>query len=195
MASKVLPGCVVASLILAALTASVEAQPYIGSGAAVPSGTWVPSYVSYYGPTAPGAYPYGDSGYYGSPYLPPVDYYFSYPYASRYLPSYSYTPSPYRQVPGAAAYGTPPYTYSPDAYTYDLYAQSYADAYAQFYPYYPPYFYYPPPAFPYGYYHYFIPRRPRSPYRPMTLQEYLYRGSQGPTRVRDIVPGVPELGG
>ncbi len=187
MVSRVLPGCAVASLVLAAgLAASVEAQPYFDPGAIVPSQPWTPSYVSYYGPAAPGSYPYGDYGYYGYPYFAPPDYYFL-PYASRYLPSYSYTPSPYMQVPGAAAYGTPPYTYSPNAYTYDLYAQSYAS--------YPPYFYYPPPVFPYGYYYPFIPRRPRSPYRPMTLQEYFYRASQGPTRVRDIVPGVPGLGG
>jgi hypothetical protein len=184
MASKVLPGCVIASLLLAAgLTTSVEAQSYIGPGATVPGWTWTPSYVNYYGPSAPGSYPYGDYGY---SYLPSPEYFF--PYASRYLPSYSYLPNPYRQVPGAAAYGVPPFTYSPDAYTYDLYAQSYA--------YYPPYFYYPPPVFPYGYYYYrFIPRRPRWPCRPMTPPEYLYRESQGPTRVRDIVPGVPELGG
>ncbi|MCL5280454.1 MAG: hypothetical protein M1376_11165 [Planctomycetes bacterium] len=186
MASKVLPGCVVASLLLAVvLPAWVEAQPYGGPGS------------GFYGPSAPGTYPYGDYGnsdYYGYPYFPFPG--FFYPYASRYLPSYSYTPSPYMQVPGAAAYGTPPFAYSPFAYTYDLYAQSYADAYAGLYPYYPPYAYYAPPAYPYGPYHRFIPRRPRfSPYRPMTLEEYFYRESQGPTRVRDIVPGVPELGG
>jgi len=133
-----------------------------------------------------------------------VDYYYYFlPYAARYLPSYSYTPSPYIQVPGAAAYGTPPYAYSPDAYNYDLTAQSFAEFFSllpYFYDYYPPYFYYPPPAVPYGSYGYnysypFIPRRWRSPYRPMTLPEYLYRQSQGPTRVRDIVPGIPELGG
>ena len=183
MASKVLPGCVVASLLLGALTASVEAQPYGGG--------------SYYGPGTPGSYPYGGSGY---SYPPTADYYYYvYPYASRYLPSYSYTPSPYNPVPGAAAYGPPPFSYSPNAYTYDLYAQSYADffnALPYLYYYYPPYSYYPPPALPYNYSYYpFIPRRWRSIYRPMTLPEYLYRGSQGPTRVRDIVPGIPELGG
>jgi len=185
MASKVLPGCVVASLLLVAeWTTSARAQTYG------------------YGPAAPGSYPYGDSGYSGYPYIPSIDYFF-YPYASRYLPSYSYAPSPYRQVPGGAAYGPLPFSYSPNAYTYDLNAQYYADLYAQYYadlygaqsyPYYPPY-YYPAPAFPYGYYSPFIPRRWRSPYRPMTLPEYLYRQSQGPTRVRDIVPGIPELGG
>ena len=184
MAAKILPGCVVAALILAALAASVQAQLYGGSGS------------GFYGPSAPGAYPYGDYGYYGYygyPYLPFPGLYP--PYASRYLPSYSYTPSPYVQVPGGAAYGTPPFSYSPFAYNYDLYAQSYADTYAQLYPYYPPDFYYTPPVYPYRPYYRFIPRRPRTPYRPMTLQEYLYRASQGPTRVRDIVPGIPELGG
>jgi hypothetical protein len=185
MASRIRSGCVAASLILAAaLAMSVEAQPYGGPGAGVPGQTWTPFYAGYYG--APPSYPYGDYGDYGYSYLPSPGYFF--PYASRYLPSYSYTPNPYMQMPGAAAYGTLPFTYSPNAYTYDLYSQSYG--------YYPPTFYYPPPVFPYGYYYYhFIPRRPRSPYRPMTLPEYIYRQSQGPTRVRDIVPGVPELGG
>ena len=190
MALKVLLGYVVVSLLLAVgLTTSVRAQPYYGSGAGP---TWTPYGGSYYGPSTSGS-SYGDYGYYAYPYVLP-DYSF-YPYASRYLPSYSYTPSPYRPVPGGAAYGTPPFTYSPDAYTYDLYAPFYADLYSQIYPYYQPYFYYPPPAFPYGYYYPFRPRRWRSPYRPMSLPEYLYRESQGPTRVRDIVPGIPELGG
>jgi hypothetical protein len=187
MASKVLPGYVVASLLLVAgLTTSAEAQVY--------------------GPYAPGSYPYGGSGSYpysGYGYLPQYDYYYYFfPYASRYLQSQSYTPSPYRPMPGAGAYGTPPYTYSPDAYNYDLTAASFADyfsAFPFFYDYYPPYYYYPPPAAPYGYngysYYPFIPRRWRSPYRPMPLPEYLYRQFHGPTRVRDIVPGIPELGG
>jgi hypothetical protein len=190
MVSTVLSGRVVAPLILtAALATAAEAQYYFGPGSQF--------YAGSYGPSASGAYPYGNYGdyaYYGYPYYLPFPGLYT-PYASRYLPSYSYTPSPYMQVPGGAAYGTPPFTYSPFAYNYDLFAQSYADAYAQFYPYYLPYSNYAPPAYPYGRYYRFIPRRPRSPYRPMTLQEYLYRQSQGPTRVRDIVPGVPELGG
>ena len=48
MASKAVPGCVVASAILAALAASVGAQPYGGG--------------NYYGPGAPGSYPYGGYG-------------------------------------------------------------------------------------------------------------------------------------
>lgn len=189
MGSKILPGYAVASLLLlAGLTTSVKAQVY--------------------GPYAPGSYPYGGSGSYpygGYGYLPQLDYYYYfYPYASRYLPSYSYTPSPYMPAPGAAAYGTPPYTYSPYAYNYDLTAASFADFFNalpylyDYYPpyaYYPPYSYYPPPVVPYGYHYPVIPRRWRSPYRPLTLPEYLYRQSQGPTRVRDIVPGMPELGG
>ena len=81
-------------------------SPYFGSGAGP---TWTPYGGNYYGPAAPGSY--GDYGYYGYPY--PLPDYYLYPYASRYLPSYSYTPSPYRQVPGAAAYGTPPFSYLP----------------------------------------------------------------------------------
>jgi hypothetical protein len=198
MASKVLSGYVAASLLLVAgLTTSVEAQPYFGSGAGQ---TWTPYSGNYYGPAASGAYPYWDYGY---SYVPLVDFFLNPPYASRYLHSYSYTPSPYRPVPGGAAYGTPPFSYSPDAYTYDLNAAYYADLYAQYYadlygvqsyPYYPSY-YYPSPVVPYGYYSRFLPRRWRSPYRPMPLPEYLHRQSQGPTRVRDIVPGIPELGG
>ncbi len=194
MASKVLPGCVIGYLLLVAgLATSVRAQPY---------GT----YGAY------GSYPYGS---YGDTYVLLPGYIF--PYASRYLPSYSYTPSPYMPVPGGAAYGGVPFTYSPNAYTYDLYAQSYASYppvyfyppdsdYSQTYNYppdysylqtynYPPAIYSSPPAYPYRYYRPFNPRRWRSPYRPMSLQEYFYRGSQGPTRVRDVVPGIPELGG
>ncbi len=182
MALKVLPGCVLGSLLLVVgLATSVKAQAYGNYGVY-------------------GSYPYGS---YGGTYLLLPGYVF--PYASNYLPSYSYTPSPYMPVPGGAAYGGVPFSYSPFAYNYDLYAQSYASYppvyfyppgydYSQTYNY-PPAIYYSPQQYPYGYYRPFNPRRWRSPYRPMTLQEYFYRESQGPTRVRDIVPGVPELGG
>jgi hypothetical protein len=182
MASKVLHGGVLACLLfVAGWATSAKAQPYGNTGVY-------------------GSYPYG---YYGDTYVLLPGYIF--PYASQYLPSYSYTPSPYMPVPGGAAYGGVPFTYSPNAYTYDLYAQSLASYppvyfyppdydYSQTYTY-PPATYYLPPPYPYGYYRPFIPRRWRSPYRPMTLPEYFYRASQGPTRVRDIVPGIPELGG
>ncbi len=170
MTSKTFWGCVLISLFLImGRVGPARAQVHLGPGVTVFSQTWTPTYM----------YPYG---YYGYPAGPWFVFPVPGPYASRYLPSYSYTPNPYAQVPGAAAYGAPPYTYFPNAYTYDLYPQSHV---------YPWGIYYAPGSYPYVYY--FGPRYARLPYRAMTMREYLARQRQGPTRVRDIVPGEPGL--
>jgi len=174
MASRGLLGRVVVSLIvIAGWTAWAGAQPYAG-----------------YGPTTLGYNDYGDTYSLGPWY--PV------PPPSRYIyPSYSYNPNPYASFPGAFSYEVPPFAYAPNSYNYDLRAYGYMPGF------------YPPPAYPFGYYYpyfypsyypYFYPyhliRQYRlMGYRPMTRQEYLIRGLHGPTRVRDVVPDVPELGG
>jgi len=159
--------------------------------------------------SAPGQY-YAGNGYdqggipYGYPYsqgMPSFDAYGNvyvpgYPDAVpppiRYLtPSYSYNPNPYAPFPGAASYGLPWYSYNPNSYTYDLRAYGYGYLPPPWYAYPRSPYYYTPYSFPVG-------RRPyhwRGPYHALTLPQYLTKELHGPTRVRDIVPGIPELGG
>ncbi len=180
---------VIVSVLLAGMwAASAQGQYYGGPGA-----NWYGQAGIPYGYPFPYGYPYSVGGpsfdAYGNVYLP--GYPDAVPPPIRYLaPSYSYNPNPYAPFPGAASYELPWYAYNPNSYTYDL------RAYGLGYPP-PPYAY---PATPYYYtpYSYYIGRRPyywRGPYRAMTLQQYNAKSLQGPTRVRDIVPGMPELGG
>jgi hypothetical protein len=84
------------------------------------------------------------------------------------------------------SYEVPQDAYAPNTFTYDL------QAYAYGYP--PPL--YSPPVYPYSYYPYYSPGRQywRMIYREMTLGQYIRKQLHGPVRVRDIVPGIPELG-
>ena len=151
-------------------------------------------YGNWYGQAGiPYGYPYFQGGpsfdAYGNVYFPAFPYDVPPPLRSL-APLYSYNPNPYAPFPGAASYELPFYSYNPNSYTYDL--RTYGLGYPP-----PPYAY---PATPYYYtpYSYYIGRRPyywRGPYRAMTLQQYNAKSLQGPTRVRDIVPGVPGLGG
>ncbi len=171
-------------LLAGTWTASVQGQFYSGNWygqAGIPY-----RYPSYGYPYSP----YGPSfDEYGNVYLPAFPY--TVPPPLRYLaPSYSYNPNPYAPFPGAASYELPFGSYAPNSYTYDLRAYGYGLSYPP-----PPYVY---PAYPVVPYSYYIGRRPyywRGPYRAMTLQQYITQELHGPTRVRDIVPGVPGLGG
>jgi hypothetical protein len=75
------------------------------------------------------------------------------------------------------SYEVPQDAYAPNTFTYDLQAYAYG---------YPPPLYSPhyPPGRQYW----------RMIYREMTLGQYIRKQLHGPVRVRDIVPGIPELG-
>lgn len=170
---------VIAPVLLAGMwAASAQAQYY--------GGNWYGQMGIPYG------YPYSQGGpsfdAYGNVYMPGSP--DAVPPPIRYMaPSLSYNPNPYAPFPGASSYELPYYSYNPNSYTYDLRAYGYGLV-----P--PPYAY---PAIPYYYmpYSYYIgrPYHWRGPYHAMTLQQYNAQSLHGPTRVRDIVPGVPELGG
>ncbi len=177
---------VVFVLLLGVLTASAGAQLYVGPGVVVlDQGRALYPYS--YAPAVPGSYLYGYANpfgpWYGFPSVPPP---------SRYLaPSFSYNANPYAQFPNSFSYEVPAYNYAPNSFTYDLRAYGYG--YAP-----PPLYAYPVSPYYYTPYSYYVGRRPyywRGPYHAMTLQQYNDRSLHGPTRVRDIVPGVPELGG
>ena len=97
-------------------------------------------------------------------------------------PGYFYGGNPYGSGPSGFPYGMPPYAYVPNPYPYGPYGYGYP----------PPY---PSPGYPsdYSYPNYIEQSRQRGIYRTMTLREYIARELRGPTRVRDIVPGIPEL--
>ncbi len=170
---------VLASVLLAGMwSASAQGQYY---------GNW-------YGQAGiPYGYPYFPGGpsfdAYGNVYFPAFPYDVPPPLRSL-APLYSYNQNPYAPFPGAASYELPFYSYNPNSYTYDL------RAYGLGYP--PPLYAYPATPYYYTPYSYYIGRRPyywRGPYHVMTLQQYNAKSLQGPTRVRDIVPGIPGLGG
>jgi len=177
---------VVLVLFSGMLAASAQAQFFYGaSGMGSPYGYPYPQIVP--GPDAYG-YGYSPGSWYGLPVVPPP---------SRYLmPSFSYNANPYAQFPNTFSYEIPQNAYAPNSYTYDLRAYGYG--------YLPP-IYYVPPLYFYRYYpnyypdlnpHYRgLPGYRRGVYRQVSLQEYLVTQFHGPVRVRDIVPGVPELGG
>jgi hypothetical protein len=133
---------------------------------------------------------------YGYPYGPESDAYPPVPPPSAYpTPGFSYDGNPYAPFLGPFSYEMPQNAYGPTAYTYDLQANGYG---------YPP----PivtPPLYPNSYYPDYTPdlnlqRRGlpgywRGVYRELSLPEYLVLQLHGPVRVRDIVPGVPGLGG
>jgi len=170
---------VAAAFLAGVLAPAAEAQTlYAGPGTVVFGPTWTP-----YSSLPLGFYPYGYA------YPPPL---YIYPFVSppsRYLtPSYSYQANPFAQFPNTFSYELPPFTYGPNLYTYDLRAYGSGPGV------------YPPAANPYGYYHYYfnlptIPAYAGGVYRPMSLREYKLRQLRGPVRVRDIVPGVPQLSG
>jgi len=157
---------------------SVQAQVYTAPGATVLGQVSMPPYSYSY--AQPGLYPYGYAYPFGPWYVFP-----SVPPPSRYIsPPFSYQANPYAPFPNSFSYEVPPYTYTPNSFTYDLRAYGY------------PWGIYPSPSYPYGYYWYYYnlgPRYRRGVYRQMSLREYTARQLHGPTRVRDIVPGVPEL--
>ena len=190
-------GCVVVALAVGGWTTCAQAQAYGDSGAVAddPSERVPPiSLVSF------------DS------YLP--DPWTAVPPPARYFPGpgFRYNANPLAQVPNTFSYEMPPNAYMPNTYTYDLraygynhpgysYPYGYNSPYGFGYPYgYPPAMV-PVPVYPFGYFpnpyldYYPAPQRRRGTYRPMTLREYIARELRGPTRVRDVVPGIPELGG
>ncbi len=195
MIPRWLLGCLMI-LLLVGLATDAKAQPYGGPGAVAYGQNWgipypqaVPGPYNYSGPY--GYYGYGGYGYVPQPWelIPP---------ASRYLsPGFSYNPNPYAQVPNTLSYEIPPNIYAPNTYTYDLRAYGYGSGYG----YSPPLYTYPAypvyPTYPVAPYYYLYTGRPFrwGPYIAMPLRQYLAKELHGPTRVRDIVPGIPELGG
>ena len=178
-------GMSVSVLVAGMWVAAAQGQFYGGPGA------------GWYGPAGmPYGYPYSLPGFsfdeYGNAYLTPAPYLAPPPLRSL-MPSRSYTPNPYAAFPNTFSYEPVPNLYAPNSFTYDLRAYGYG------YP--PPAYTYPAyPTAPYGYTapSYYTGRRPRNwrgPYHAMTLGQYIEKGLQGPTRVRDIVPGIPGLGG
>ncbi len=179
---------VLVSVLLAGMwTASAQGQFYGGGWygqAGIPYG--YPSYAYPYSQIGPNPYDYYGAGY-------PSGFPYDVPPPLRYLaPSYSYNPNPYAPFPGAASYELPFGSYNPNSYTYDLRAYGYGLGYP------PPAYAYPAyPVFPYSYFtpsgHYIgpLPYHWRGPYHAMTLQQYIAKQLQGPTRVRDVAPGIP----
>jgi hypothetical protein len=165
-------------VFLAGLLATpATAELYVGPGAAVLGQARVP-YLYPYGPVGPDLYSYGYMFPYGPWHVFP-----SVPPPARYgTPSFSYRANPYVLPPRTFSYEVPPSAYAPDSFPYDLRAYGYG---------------YPPPIQPPRLYFYRYHPGPRegTSYRPMSLREYKVRQLGGPVRVRDIVPGVPELGG
>ena len=157
--------------LLGCLTVLLLVGLATGAKAQFYGGPGIVAYGQNYGVPYPQALPgYSDySGYYGysGDYGYPGDYGY---YGDMYAPQYwGPTSSPYGYF-GPGAYG---YGYRPPMYAYPPYSVS--------------------PAVPYRPY---MGRPYRvGPYIAMSLRQYLAKGFQGPTRVRDIVPGVPGLDG
>jgi hypothetical protein len=176
MAFRTVLRCVVVSLAVGASLTIPAAAQYYG-----PEGTL--SYGYPYPQATPGPYDYGYGGEFTVP--PP----------SRSIPGFSYNANPYAQFPNSYSYELPSDSFMPNTYTYDLRAYGYGSPPAM----------YPPPVYPYGYYpypypspypyYYPGPRYRQGIFRQMTLREYINKQFHGPVRVRDIVPGIPELGG
>ena len=186
MMPRWLLGCLMI-LLLVGLATGAKAQFYGGPGAVAYGQNWGIPYPQ----TVPGPYDYS-YGYYGYGDVPlPWE---LIPPPSRYLsPGFSYNPNPYAQVPNTLSYEIPSNVYAPNTYTYDLRAYGYGytpPVYA--YPAYPVY-----PTYPVVPYFRLYTGRPFrwGPYIAMPLRQYLAKGLHGPTRVRDIVPGIFELGG
>lgn len=175
-------------LVLVGPAAGTQAQPYGGPG--------MPAYGqdggNPYSQAVPGpygyGYPYGYADTYGydsSNLLPPPAQYFP-------GPGFRYNANPYATAPNTFSYEMPPNAYAPNTFTYNL--RAYADA--------PPAPAYVPPVYPFGYVepgyypgYFYHPQRRFGIYRTLTLGQYIALELHGPTRVRDIVPGIPELGG
>jgi hypothetical protein len=180
-------------LLSGMLAASTQAQFYGGAGIGVPYGYPYPQGIP--GPGTYG-YPYSPEGSYAFPVIPPPSTYFT-PWFSYNANPYAPVPNTfsYEQLPNAFSYEMPQNFYAPNTYTYDLGAYGYG---------------YPPPIAALPFYpdgdnsifypdvnarHRGLPGYRRGVYREVSPQEYLFLQLHGPVRVRDIVPGVPELGG